>query len=141
MSRVFWDTNIFVYLYEDHVQFGSMVATMRERMLARGDKLYTSTLTVGELLAGPYARGDVGTAKRYKAALCPPTVEVLPFTEDTADQYARIRRDRGIAPADAIQLACAACAGIDLFITNDHRLRRKVISGIQFIAGLDADIL
>jgi predicted nucleic acid-binding protein len=38
---------------------------------------------------------------------------------------------------DAIQLACAAAAGIDLFITNDDRLSKFHVQGIHFITGLD----
>jgi predicted nucleic acid-binding protein len=43
----------------------------------------------------------------------------------------------GVAPADAIHLACAAQAKTDLFLTNDKRLVGKIIPGIQFIATLD----
>ena len=42
----------------------------------------------------------------------------------------------GIRPPDAIQLACAAQVGVDLFITNDDRLSRLTIPGIQFLVPL-----
>ena len=38
---------------------------------------------------------------------------------------------------DAIQLACAAAAGVDLFITNDDRLSRKHVADVKFIASLE----
>ncbi|SRR5579875_109797 len=38
--------------------------------------------------------------------------------------------------AEAIQLACAAAAGMDLFITNDDRLSRKRVPEIKFITSL-----
>ena len=56
MSLVFWDTMIFVYWIEQNAQFGKRVDEIRERMWARQDQLATSALTIGELLAGPYAR-------------------------------------------------------------------------------------
>ncbi|HUJ82068.1 MAG TPA: hypothetical protein VLW83_09295 [Candidatus Acidoferrales bacterium] len=37
----------------------------------------------------------------------------------------------------SLQLACAASARVDLFITNDARLSGKIIDGIQFIVSLD----
>jgi predicted nucleic acid-binding protein len=46
-----------------------------------------------------------------------------------------------VSSADAIHLACAANAGTDLFLTNDKKLVGKVIPGIQFIVGLDSNIL
>jgi predicted nucleic acid-binding protein len=141
MSLVFWDTNLFVYWMEDHPRFGERVGGIRKRMLERGDQLCTSALTIGELLAGPYSRNQEKLAERYKAALSPPHLEILPFTSATAERYARIRCDRTIPPADAVQLACAADAAVDLFLTNDRRLSRKIIPGIQFIADLDVDLL
>jgi predicted nucleic acid-binding protein len=58
-----------------------------------------------------------------------------------ADIYASIRAKQRISAADAIHLACAAQARTDLFLTNDAALIGKVIPGIQFIAGLDSNIL
>ncbi len=66
---------------------------------------------------------------------------VVPFDATAARRYAAIRLDRGIRPPDAIQLACAAEAGVDLFITNDERLSRKIVPGIQFLTSLDRALL
>jgi predicted nucleic acid-binding protein len=60
---------------------------------------------------------------------------------ETADLYAGIRSKPGISAPDAIHLACAAHGHIDLFLTNDHDLVGKVVPGIQFIAGLDSNLL
>ena len=62
---------------------------------------------------------------------------MLGFGADQAMSYAAIRRDRGIRPPGAIQLACAASAGMDLFVTNDARLRGKRVEGIQFMVPLE----
>ena len=66
--------------------------------------------------------------------------EVVPFTADTADHYAKIRGNLNIASADAIHLACAASAQTDLFLTNDKNLVGKFVPGIQFIAPLNTPI-
>jgi predicted nucleic acid-binding protein len=137
MSVVFWDTNLFIYLMERNPEFFPVVEGIRRRMRLRNDRLCTSTLTLGEVLAAPYAEGNELLAQRYRAILRPPNIEVLPFTVDCAEHYAKIRADRTIGRSDAIQLACAAHAGVDLFLTNDRRLGRRQIPGIQFLAGLD----
>ena len=141
MSLIFWDSMIFVYWIEQHPHFTSRVDSIRQRMWERKDQLWTSTLTLGELLSGPHAKGDLELARRYKELLARPLVQTVPFTEEAAEHFARIRADRSIAPADAIQLACAAQARVDLFLTNDRRLARKTIPGIQFIADLSFDYL
>ena len=58
MSRVFWDTNLFIYLFEDYGTLSQAVAQLRSKMLVRGDQLLTSTLTLGEILVKPTERND-----------------------------------------------------------------------------------
>lgn len=62
---------------------------------------------------------------------------VVPFAAPAARAYARLRRDRGLRAPDAIQLACAAAAGCDLFITNDRRLQSRRVPGVGAIVALD----
>jgi predicted nucleic acid-binding protein len=136
MSRVFWDTNLFIYLWEDFGKLSSQVLTLRNRMLTRGDELLTSAITLGEILVKPIQKQDA-KAVAYYQKLIATTAAVIPFEEKAALAYARLRADRSLRPPDAIQLACAATAGVDLFITNDIRLHSKQIPGIQFIVPLD----
>ncbi len=135
MSRIFWDTNLFIYLIEDHGPLSERVAALRKRMIERSDDLYTSALTVGEVLVKPVEVGDEILARRYEAALRNGAA-IIPFDVEAGRLYAGIRKDRTIRPPDAIQLACAAQASVDLFITNDERLSAKSIPRIQFISSL-----
>ncbi|MDE0421986.1 MAG: type II toxin-antitoxin system VapC family toxin [Gammaproteobacteria bacterium] len=132
MSRIFWDTNLFVYLLEDKGELTEQVVALRERMVERNDELVTSTLTLSEILVRPVEVGDETLARRYEQSIAA-AATVLPFDCAAAAAFAGIRRDRSIAPPDAIQLACASVAGVDMFITNDHRLSRQVVPGIHFI--------
>ena len=135
MSRIFWDTNLFIYLIEDHGDLSERVALLRKRMIERKDDLYTSALTLGEVLVKPVEVGDEILARRYEAALRQGAA-IIPFDVEAARLYAGIRKDRTIRPPDAIQLACAAQARVDLFITNDERLSAKSIPRIQFVSSL-----
>jgi len=136
MSRVFWDTNLFIYLFEGTGATGRTVRDLRAAMLERGDQLFTSTLTLGEILVKPLEKGEAELARKYEEALTA-TSSMLPLDVKAARIYARLRLDRSLRPPDAIQLACAAAAGVDLFITNDARLHAKHVEGIQFIVPLD----
>jgi uncharacterized protein len=135
MSRIFWDTNLFIYLFEDTPELCARVVELRKRMRERGDTLFTSTLTLGELLVKPLETGNEGLARRYRETLGA-TATLLPFTIGAAQTYAEIRRDRSVRAPDAIQLACAAEAKVDLFITNDDRLTRKTVGGIHFVQSI-----
>ena len=140
MSRIFWDTNLFIYLIEDYGDSSERVARLRKRMMERNDDLYASALTLGEILVKPLEANDEVLARRYEAALRQ-GAEIIPFDVEAARLYAGIRNDRTIRPPDAIQLACAAQARVDLFITNDDRLSMKSIPRIQFITSLQRAFL
>lgn len=134
MTRVFWDTNLFVYLLEGGA-FAPRVKEIRSRMLARGDQLMTSALTLGELLVKPQDKGEL--AVRDHETTIRQIATILAFDVSSALRYAAIRADRAIKAPDAIQLACAAAAGVDLFITNDDRLSRKHVPDVKFITSLE----
>jgi predicted nucleic acid-binding protein len=137
VSRIYWDTMLFIYWLEDHPQFAKRVGAIRARMEQRGDQLITGAFTFGEVLAGVYRKGSADLARESRRLLESVVSQVIPFDLETAEHYARIRGTLGLLPADAIHLASAAQAGTDLFLTNDKKLMGKFVPGIQFIAMLD----
>jgi len=136
VSRIFFDSNLFVYMLEKS-PFSSAARALRLRMLERGDQLITSTFTLGEILVRPMSLARVDIVDHYQRLFRSARFNVVAFDFECGPIYGRIRQDRSIKPADAIQLACAARAQCDLFVTNDDRLSRKVIPGIHFIVPLD----
>ena len=137
MSRVFLDTNIFIYLIEDHGERGQKAAELLDRLTLRRDMVYTSTLTLGEVLTQPLSKGDTKLAEAYERQLDSPGMHLVDFDRVAARLYARIRLDKSIKGPDAMQLAVAASMQCDLFVTNDDRLSKKIVKGIQFGSGLE----
>ena len=140
MSRIYWDTMLFVYWLEEDPKHLSRVSRILEKMEERGDRLCTSVFTIGEVLTGAYRSGDLNLASGIRTFFGSPLVEILPFTPETADRYAEIRSRQRVSSPDAIHLATAAQNSIDLFLTNDRQLSKLVIPGIQFIAGIDVNL-
>lgn len=141
MSRIYWDTMLFIYSIEDHPRYAHRVGDIYFRMKERGDHLLTASFTFGEVLAGFYRRGAADRAKQATRQLQELVAEIIDFTVETADRYGQIRSNLGLPPADAIHLASAAQARTDLFLTNDKRLVGKYVPGIQFIASLEENVL
>jgi len=137
MARIFWDTNLFLYLFEHNAEWSNRVIEFRKRMLARRDDLLTSYLTLGEALTKPREAGDKVLEKSYVNFFVNGRMELIPFELEAAKRYADIRSRERIRPVDAIQLACAAAAKTDLFVTNDNRLAGMVVPGITFITGIE----
>jgi predicted nucleic acid-binding protein len=141
MSRVYWDSMLFIYLIQGNPDYAPRVRAIHEGMLRRGDVLCTSVFTLGEVLTGPRKVGAHAVVDRTRQFfLNSGQVELLPFTAATSDRYSMIRATTSAESADAIHLACAAESGVELFITHDKKLQKLTIAGIHFICGLDTNL-
>lgn len=141
MSRIYWDTMLFVYWLEDHPEYARRIKELRGSMERRRDVLCTSALALGELLVKPNKLKKTDLASTIRDYFQSSEIELLPFNAETAEVYSRIRAENNVSPADAIHLATAAQARADLFLTNDRQLCRLNIPGIHFIAILDTNLL
>ena len=136
MTKVFFDTNVFIYMFEGLEPLRSQMRNIRRRMIERGDQLVTSAMTLGEVLVKPTKTGHRSLAEQYDRAIRT-TSRIVNFDPSVCWRYASLRATHNLRNADAIQLACAAHFGVDLFITNDKKLHKLDIPGIGFIAPLE----
>ncbi len=141
MSLIYWDTMLFVYWLEQREPYCSQVQHLYERMLIRGDRLCTSSFTLGELLVAPQRQNNSELESKISDYFSSSELDVISFTPATAKSYALIRATGKASPADSIHLATAATAKADLFVTNESALTKLVVPGIQFIVGLDTSVL
>jgi predicted nucleic acid-binding protein len=114
----------------------SRMIEIRRRMLERRDQTVTSTMTLGELVVKPTKLGQTSLIEQYDRAVRS-AAQVVSFDAQVAWRFASLRATHTLRSADAIQLACAAHVGVDLFLTNDERLHSLNIPGIGFIAPID----
>ena len=132
--KVFWDTNLFIYLWEDSPRRPEM-RDFSQAIIEGNHTVITSTLTLGEILVQPARKGNDGTWQSYVAAF--QAIPVVSFDFHAAQCFAELRaRHEALRAPDAIQLACAAVEKCDLFVTNDSRLSTLEIPGIKRIVAL-----
>ncbi len=137
MSRVFLDTNFFIYLIEGVGPQAKRARYLLRAFTERRDTLLTSVMTLGEVLVVPLGKGDFVMAQRYRQIFRGSGITLLPFVETAAEAFARIRIGGAVKPPDAIQLATAGTAGCDLFLTNDDRLQGTTVPGVHFITSFE----
>jgi predicted nucleic acid-binding protein len=77
VSRIFWDTNLFIYLMEGSGEKSALVRRLLDRMVERHDELLTSTLTLGEVLVKPLEMGAAELAHRYERLMDRPGVSLI----------------------------------------------------------------
>ena len=141
MSRIYWDSMLFIYLLEGHRDFSKRVQHLLQRSYERGDLLFTSHLALGEILAGAELSNNVQKKTTMRQAIDEMGFSYLPFDGGAVDPFSSLRAKSKIRIADAIHLACAASAGIDLFLTGDKQLPSLNVPGIQFIAEFNTPLL
>jgi uncharacterized protein len=132
---------LFIYMLEANNEFGPRVRQIYREIERRGDTLCTSVFTVGEVLVGPQKLGATEEVAEVMEFFQSDEIELIPFTLRTVQLYSKIRVTHAVLSADAIQLASAADARSDLFLTNDYKLHKLHIPGIQFIGGLEGKVI
>ena len=129
MARLFWDTNHYIYLFEGNALFGPAVVKLRQRMILQGDKLLTSSMTLGEIQVKALTDLRPQLAADLKRRVLE-TSQIVSFDAPAGDAFAHIRTTTNVKGADAVHLACAMTAGVDFFITNDTGLHKLKLLGI-----------
>lgn len=141
MSRIYWDTMLFIYLLDDHPVFSTRTRDLLERAYNRGDSLYTSYLALGEMMAGASKSPHPKTPAVVAGIIEEMGFSFLAFDGDAVAPFGTLRSKQKLKIADAIHLACAASAGIDLYLTGDTQLFKLDVPGIQFIVDFNSPIL
>jgi uncharacterized protein len=140
VSRIFWDTMLLVYVLEGNPAHRRRVDELLARSRRRGDALFTSYLAAGELAAGTEK-----TSPQKAATILKVLEEIgfsfLAFDKGSVAPFSKLRAGKRVRSADAIHLACASSARIDLFLTGDRELTALDVPGIQFIADFNSPIL
>lgn len=105
-----------------------VVGGMREGRI----RAQTSAVTLYQLLAELYRRGEPGRAARLARDLSVHTgLEIIPVSADIAVQAAEVRAQLGGRPERALQVATALVERADIFLTTDSGLRR--IAGMSVV--------
>jgi predicted nucleic acid-binding protein len=141
MSRIFWDAMLIIYLLESNATYKPRVEALLARSRRRSDVLFTSYLALGEVLAGANKSPDPRKTRTVQETLKEMGFSYLPFDHGAVAPFSRLRARTKVKIADSIHLACAASAGIDLFLTGDKDLMKLDVPGIRFIADFNSPIL
>lgn len=121
ISRVYLDTNIFIYLLEGEARFADPVAEIFAEADARGITLVTSDFAVCECLVGAYRRDDPELIAQYEAffAEAAQVFEILPAQSDILARAPQLAGALRLKILDSLHVASALIAGCDGFLSND----------------------
>lgn len=127
------DTMLLIYLLESDGERAQKVGKLFER----AGVLTCSSFLLGEVSAGFYRAGEGRKAELFLRFIEDQGFEVLPFDQEQALAFAKIRgRFPQYSSPDCIHLAAALAAGADYFVTNDQALKSFDDLKILYLDGL-----
>jgi len=132
---------LIIYMLEAHPTYAERTIYLLRRAYDRGDLLFTSHFALGEVMAGIAKSRGPNELTVVREKLKDMGFSFLPFDDEAVIPFSTLRTKGKAKIADAIHLACAASAGIDLFLTNDQQLMKLYVPGVQFIADFNTPML
>ena len=130
-ATVMVDTAPFIYVLESHPQWADQFAGLFEAAAKENLTIALSTITLAEVLTGPFKAGQTALAKRYEKALS--QYKVIPVSAAIAALAAQLRARYRLKLPDAIQLASALDIGAAAFVTHDRDFSQ--VSGMTILTG------
>jgi len=130
-ATVMVDTTPFIYVLESHPQFADQFVGLFEAAAAGDLTIALSTITLAEVLTGPFKAGQTALAKRYEKALS--QYNVIPVSTPIAVLAAQLRAQYRLKLPDAIQLATGLDIGAAAFVTHDRDFSQ--VTGVEILTG------
>ena len=130
-DTVLVDTAPWIYVLEDHPVFAPRFTGLFEAAEQGRLQLALTTVTLAEVLAGPFKAKQTALAKRYEKALN--HYQVVPLTAQVAALAAQLRGQYRLKLPDAVQLASALDIGAAALVTHDRNF--STVQGLPVLTG------
>ena len=118
-KRVAIDSMLLIYLLEADSSYRDRVGMLLEQ----AGQIVCSSFLLAEVCAGFYRAGEEEKVEMFRRFIEDNGIEVLPFDENQALIFAKIRGENRFSPSDCIHLAAAVSGNVDFFVTNDKALK------------------
>ena len=130
-ATVLVDTAPWIYVLQDHATFAPRFLGLFEAAERGQIQLALSTITLAEVLTGPYQAGQTALAKRYETALN--AYPVVPMSASVVTLAAQLRAQYRLKLPDTVQLATALDMGASAFVTHDRDF--SAVQGLPVLMG------
>jgi predicted nucleic acid-binding protein len=112
------DTAPIIYALERHPTFGPYFQPLFDAHGAGKLRFAVTTVTIAEVLTGPFKARKGDLARRYRLVL--ESWRVIPLDVDIAQSAAKLLAETGLRLPDAIQLASAIATNAFAIVTHDR---------------------
>ncbi|NCN58975.1 VapC toxin family PIN domain ribonuclease [Candidatus Roizmanbacteria bacterium CG22_combo_CG10-13_8_21_14_all_38_20] len=134
VDRVYLDTSIYIYLFENNPRFAADSEQIFLDLVQQQTTIIASTLLITELLVAPIKEKQLELARIYKYLDDHiPGLEFIPLTREISILSAELRAKYNLKTPDAIHLATALATNTQLFITADKKIKNIKEIKVQYI--------
>ena len=131
-KRVYFDTNVFIYLVEGYAAFETSLNDIRDSIFHQEAEIFTSELTLCEVLVVPFRSNNTELVNIYRQLIQESgAFNLLPTKLETYIRGSLFRAQMGLKMADAIHMATAVEWRCEVFVSNDIGL--KVPKGMALV--------
>lgn len=124
-KSAFVDTAVFIYLLEDHPNFGEKAESFFKNAITQETQLFTSVLSYLEFCIKPFQENKFELATTFLDFLSEMHISYSTIDLHVSDSAARLRaKYPSLKSIDALQLATAINCQCEVFMTNDKRLKQ-----------------
>jgi predicted nucleic acid-binding protein len=116
------DSPPIIYVLEQHPRLAPRFLPLFEAQAAGRLSFALTTVTIAEVLTGPFQSGDGTLARRYRTIF--ESWQIVPLDADIAERAARLRASLNLKLPDAIQAASAAAIHAAALVTHDRDFSR-----------------
>ncbi|HET7460883.1 MAG TPA: PIN domain-containing protein [Longimicrobium sp.] len=125
IERRYWDSACFIAILQKEAQRVGVCAPILRAAELHALEIVTSTLTIAEVL---YPQGktklDASLRQEVKRFLLRPGIVLVDLNRTVAQDAQEQVWDRNVRPKDAIHIASALYAGVEIFETYDEKVLR-----------------
>ena len=130
---IFLDTNVYVYALENEDLLGKKARELFTSISEKKPHIYTSVLTVAEVLTGVFKKGLEARIEEYLEFISGNgSIKVLDIDRKISIASAQLRAElelkkkNKLKTPDSLQLACALSVGSNKFVTADKNIPKKI---------------
>ena len=119
------DTNLLIYLFEDHPEFGAAAEFLFDQIAGGAFRGLVTPITLAQLVVKPLQNQRTDIADAYRSALQHMIgVELIAIDPETGVLAGALRAQYGLPLPDMMQAAAALRYADPVLVTQDARLRQ-----------------
>ncbi|MBU0677005.1 MAG: PIN domain-containing protein [Verrucomicrobia bacterium] len=119
------DTNVLIYLFEDHREYGPVAEFVLNQAASGVFSAVITPITTAEILVKPLAMGRTDIADAYRRAMRNlANIKLIDLDGDAGVMAVSLRAKYGIALPDAFQASVALQSRTPIIITNDKEMSK-----------------